>query len=137
MTFATRRRTPPEINLIPLIDILFIVLTFLVLTTSFKGATVLQLTLPEAGTAERMTADTPGLIQIFIDLDDELYLGEQRLDSAELQRRLSVVDGKADATVLLTADTSASHGRVIEVMDAVRRAGIFRITVETRRDSRP
>ncbi len=130
MRFGSPRRISPAINLTPLIDILFIVLIFLVLTATFREATALRLTLPRTTTGERIFRDAPDVVGILIDSAGAVSYGDQVVSLDELSVRLEAIS-QDDATVLLTADSRVNHGRVIEVMDRVRRAGIYRLSIET------
>lgn len=130
MKFASHRRPGADINLTPLIDILFIVLLFLVLTATFSERSVLQIALPKTTTGE-VPAGTPGRLRIEVDADDALYVdGELRtLDDVGL--RLRAIPDKDGAVVTVAADERARHGRVIAVIDAVRQAGLVRLDIET------
>ena len=129
---ATRHRRPSaEIILTPLIDILFIVLLFLVLTSTFIDSTSLRLSLPQTTTGIRERQQLPGTIRITVEADGRLGIDGQPVNLDDLGRRLGAVADNDALNVLLAADRSASHGDVVAVIDAVRRAGIFRLSVET------
>jgi biopolymer transport protein ExbD len=137
---ASRRRHEAEITLTPLIDILFIVLLFLVLTATFTEQTVLRLALPRADTADRLQA--PGeTVRILVDADGGTYLDDQARTLDEIAIRLRAVVNKDEALVRLSADERTGHGRVVQVMDVVRQAGLHRVDIETvsgvRRDGPP
>ncbi len=135
MTFRSQRRLAPDINLTPLIDILFIVLIFLVLSATFGESTALRLTLPEARTGERLSPDDRGVIKIAVDAEGAVFFGEEAVNLDELSVRLEALFNKDETSVLLAADARVSHGSVIEIMDRVRRAGIYRLSIETVRGS--
>jgi biopolymer transport protein ExbD len=129
--FGSQRRLTPEINLTSLIDILFIVLVFLVLTTTFKESTWLQVSLPEATTAEEVQESSPGPIRVTIDRSELIYLDGSPVPLEELtDLLLEAAPTRGAREVVLTADRKASHGRVIAVMDRIRRAGLFRLRIE-------
>jgi biopolymer transport protein ExbD len=131
MRFARDRRPAPEINLTSLIDILFIVLVFLVLTTTFREPTWLRVSLPEASTAEVVREAGPRPLRVAIDRNEVTYLEERPVRLEELSDRLRELAPRRDAAVVvLTADRDASHGRVIAVMDRIRRAGLYRLRIE-------
>jgi biopolymer transport protein ExbD len=130
MRFTTRPRPAAEINLMPLIDILFLVLVFLVVTATFTERTVLPIALPHAATATPEAGERAGLV-VAIDADGALYLDGRPQDLAAIARRLQAVREPASATVTIAADSRVAHGRVIEVVDLVRGAGILRLDIQT------
>ena len=131
MRVTRRRRPSAEIILTPLIDILFIVLLFLVLTATFTDSTSLGLLLPQAATGLRETQQLPGTIRITVDADGTPGIDGQPVSLDDLGGLLDAVADKDALNVLLAADRSASHGDVVAVIDAVRQAGIFRLSIET------
>ena len=141
MKFRRVRRTDPAINLTSLIDILFIVLVFLVLTTTFREATQISIELPDATTGDRLSANPGSILRVTVAQDGSLYVSEQPTSLAELRALLETVSSSAsmaasasvDTQVLLEADEHAEHGRVVEVMDLVRSVGLSRLSIETTR----
>ena len=131
MRVTGRRRPSAEIILTPLIDILFIVLLFLVLTATFTDSTSLRLSLPQARTAIREAQQLSGTIRITVAADGTLGSDGHPVSLDDLGRLLGAVADKDAVNVLLAADRSASHGEVVAVIDAVRQAGIFRLSIET------
>ena len=136
MRFRRPRPRRAGINLTPLIDILFIVLVFLVLTTTFREATQLRVTLPEAETGELLRRDELGRIHVELDASGTLFVEDRPVTLDALETMLSSVRDKATAHVLLAADERAQHGRAVDVMDLVRRQGIERLSIETVREGR-
>jgi biopolymer transport protein ExbD len=133
-----RRRPVPEINLTSLIDILFIVLVFLVLTTTFREATQLRVRLPEASTGEAVPRDDRGRIRVAIDANGTVHVGEAQVSLAQLRAMLQTVPDRDAVQLLVSADASAAHGRVVDVMDLARSLGILQLSIETiRRDGDP
>lgn len=133
MNFRNRPREEPEINLIPFIDVLLVVLIFLMLSTTYSKFTELQLRLPVADTdAQR---DHPKEVIVSVASD-----GRYAINRAQVQGRSvdSVAVALAEAAkagketvVIISADASAAHQSVITVMEAARRAGLTQITFAT------
>lgn len=128
MNFRNRRtEEAPEINLIPLIDVLLVILIFLAATTSFARYTQLEVTLPEAA----VELDTPPAITIDISRDGRYAINGTLIDApdtAALADNLSLaVVGKASPLLLINADAQAAHQAVVNVMEAARLAGIARV----------
>ena len=130
MTFAPPRRTGAEITLTPLIDILFIVLLFLVLTATFTEQSVLRIALPKTATGEHHPHD-PSTVRILVDANGNVYVDGDGRTLDDVARRLQAIPDKDRAFVAVSADEDTSHGRVIQVVDLIRQAGIFRLDIET------
>lgn len=137
MRFSRRQRADPTINLTSLIDILFIVLVFLVLTTTFREATQLEVDLPQAVTGERATDDPPDTVRVTVSRDGGLYVSQRPVTLAELREILITASVTRDPRILLEADARAEHGRVVEVMDLARQVGLPRLSIETTRADQP
>lgn len=129
MQFRRRAGPPPDFNLTPLIDILFIVLMFLVLTATFSDATFLRVVLPEARTGDHRTPATAPFT-VVLDAEGEIRVAGEIVSLDELGVRLEAVAGTG-VLVVLAADSRTSHGHVVRVMDVARRAGIGHLDIET------
>lgn len=137
MDFRKRKvRDEPEINLIPFIDVLLVILIFLMVTTTYSKYTELQITLPVAQ-AETMP-ERPNELHITIDASGEYAINNHRVvyeNPAQLAREMRIMapenaDGK-DPVVIIAADGNTPHQRVINVMEAARLAGLERLTFAT------
>lgn len=130
MNFRNRRGAHDEldINLIPLIDVLLVILIFLAATTSFARYTQLQITLPEADIEQ----DTPPALTIDISRDGRYALNGTIIDgagSAEVANQLAqAAAGQAEPLLLINADAQATHQAVVNVMEAARLAGISQVS---------
>jgi biopolymer transport protein ExbD len=120
-----------EINLIPLIDVLLVILIFLAATTSFTRLNQIKVALPEARadavdtTALNMAISQDGIYA----LDGELLA---TTDVGDLARALQAAKGsKPDATLVINADAQSTHEAVVRVMEAARQAGIARVNFAT------
>jgi biopolymer transport protein ExbD len=133
MNFRPRSRDEPEINLIPFIDVLLVVLIFLMLSTTYSKFTELQLKLPVADTdAQR---DYPKELLVTVSSDGAYTVNRAPLAGRSLEILASaLLDGaKAgkDTVIIISADASAKHQAVVTVMEAARRAGLTQITFAT------
>ena len=137
MRLRRSKRAEPDINLTPLIDILFTVLMFLILTTTFREATEMKIVLPESRTGQPLSTDTPTRVRIEVDAEGRVVLAGQQLPLARLATTLRALPVTPDTQLLLTADERTPHGRVIEVMDAAREAGALQVSIETYRLDAP
>ena len=130
---GNRARDDPEINFIPLIDVLLVILIFLMVTTTYQRVAELQITLPEAD-AEQMK-QRPKEINVGIDAQGK-YLIDKTVftftTAAALADALKQAAGDSkDPVVIINADANATHQSVIHVMEAARMAGYIQITFAT------
>jgi biopolymer transport protein ExbD len=123
----------PEINLIPMIDVLLVILIFLMVTTTFTRFAEIKINLPTAE-AER-PLERPNEVHIAVDPEGNYVLNRANVafrsveTFAEDMRRAAA--GLDDPVVVINADAKASHQSVINVMEAARLAGLTRITFAT------
>ena len=130
---GTRSRDDPEINFIPLIDVLLVILIFLMVTTTYQRVAELQITLPEAD-AEQME-QRPKEINVGIDTQGRYLINKTVFTfttPAALADALKQAAGDSkDPVVIINADANATHQSVIHVMEAARMAGLIHITFAT------
>ncbi|MEO5702023.1 MAG: biopolymer transporter ExbD [Casimicrobiaceae bacterium] len=130
---GSRRRDEPEINFIPLIDVLLVILIFLMVTTTYQRVAELQITLPEASADP--AKDRPKEIDVGIDAQGRYVLDRKVFtftSVAALGDELrGIAAGSKDAVVVINADANATHQSVIHVMEAARLAGLVHITFAT------
>jgi biopolymer transport protein ExbD len=137
MNFHPRRQEEPEINLIPFIDVLLVVLIFLMLSTTYSKFTELQLTLPVADSdAQR---DYPKEMIVAVSADGAYSVNRTPVNGRSLESiSLALTDGAKggkDTVVIISADASARHQAVVTVMEAARRSGLNQITFATQSSS--
>ena len=127
---GTKASNEPEINFIPLIDVLLVILIFLMVTTTYQRVAELQITLPEAD-AEQMK-QRPREINVGIDpqgrylIDKTVFTFTTAVALADALKR-AAGDAK-DPVIIIKADANATHQSVIHVMEAARMAGYIHIT---------
>jgi len=133
MNFRKRTNEEPEINLIPFIDVLLVVLIFLMLSTTYSKFTEMQIVLPAADTEAQK--DYPKELIVAIAADGNLSVNRTPLVSRTLDSIAAALTdaakGGKDSVVVISADASAKHQSVITVMEAARRAGLNHITFAT------
>lgn len=131
--FRSGSREEPEINLIPFIDILLVVLIFLMLTTTYSKYTELQVNLPVADAEQ--PREYPREIIVSVGQDGRYAVGGQVLESASVEALVRALqqaaDGSREPVVIISADAAATHQAVVNVMDAARRTGLNQITFAT------
>jgi biopolymer transport protein ExbD len=118
------------IDIAPLVDVVFLLVIFFAASTTFLETSGLKLQLPRStATAERQSHE----IAVYLAADGEVEFDGERVDLDQLQQRVrGALEGADSKIVVLRADTATPHGKVVEVMDAIRRAGAEGLTVATR-----
>ena len=133
MKFRQVRRELPALNLTPLIDIVFLLLIFFMVTTSFSRETRLLVSLPEAsGSAENATES----IEVLVDKEGGYAINGRRLVNAEVDSLVRGLElesgGDVSLLVVLVADAEVQHQSVVIAMEAIGRAGFASLSIATR-----
>jgi len=138
MNFRPDHRDEPEINLIPFIDVILVILIFLVLTTTYSKFTELQVRLPVADAEQPRTQ--PREVIVAVGTDGRYAINKEVFDGAGVDTLTHALtraaDGSQDIVVIISADAAATHQSVIHVMDAARRAGLVQVTFATQQTGR-
>lgn len=133
MNFHSRQRDEPEINLIPFIDVLLVILIFLMLTTTYSKFTELQLTLPVADAEQQR--DHPKEVIVAVAADGRYAVNKNGIEGKSVDALAPVLRAAAqagpDSVVIISADATAPHQSVVTVMEAARRVGLTQITFAT------
>lgn len=129
-----RTRDEPEINLIPMIDVLLVILIFLMVTTSYAKFAELQINLPQA-TGEQGSTTTNKQIYVAVDSSEQYAINNAHekfsgIDNFAQALRKAAGD-ETEPTIIISADAKAPHQSVINIMEAARVAGYGRITFTT------
>jgi biopolymer transport protein ExbD len=128
-----KEKEPLEINLVPLIDVMMVILIFLMISTTYSKYTELQINLPSAQ-AERQL-DRPNEITVLVNAQGQYVVNKSAVpfrtveQLADEMRRAGA--GLKEPVVVITADAAATHQSVIRVMEAARLAGLSQITFTT------
>ena len=133
MNFRPHARAEPEINLIPFIDVLLVVLIFLMLSTTYSKFTELQVKLPTADAQQQR--DHHKEVIVAVSSDGRYMVNKTLVDGRGVEvlgaaLTLAAKAGK-DSVIIISADASATHQAVITVMEAARRQGLTQITFAT------
>ena len=126
----------PEINLIPFIDVLLVILIFLMVTTTYSKFSELQITLPVANaekSPQRMLE-----LNVSVDAQGDFAINHERIPyvspsqlASEMQKRVPKTDDGKGPVVIISADGAARHQNVIHILEAARLAGLDRLTFAT------
>ena len=133
MKFRRQSQQEVSVNLTPLIDVVFLLLIFFMVSTTFTRETELQIDLPEAeGTEAEQETDR---VQVEISADGVYSINGQRLDGVErdaLSERIkSVAEGNTDLPFIITADADARHELVVRAMDVAGSLGFTGLSIST------
>ncbi len=130
MKFSRRHMEEPEINLIPFIDVLLVVLIFLMLSTTYSRFTELQINLP-AAEADKLR-ERPAEVIVAVASDGRYAINRKAVDGRSVEvltaELTAAAAGRPDTVVIISADAMAAHQAVVNVLDAARRAGLVRLT---------
>ena len=122
MEFEGRKKINPQLNIAPLIDMVFLLLIFFMLSSNFVDQPGIKITLPTALTAK--VQPTKEDIVIFISRDNKLYLNKQELSVEDLPDGLKgVVESSKNKSVIIKADETIDLGLAVQVMDIAKKAG--------------
>lgn len=138
MNFRARYKEDPEINLIPLIDVLLVILIFLMITTTYTKYAELQITLPTADAGRQV--ERPNEINVGVTASGQYVVDKRPVvfrNVAALATELRSAGGdRKDPVVVINADANATHQSVVYVMEAARIAGYSQITFTTQSSPR-
>ncbi|KST65983.1 ExbD/TolR family protein [Mastigocoleus testarum] len=125
---------PAQINIVPMIDVIFAILTFFVMSTLFLTRSEgLPVNLPQAQTARKNTR--PAQVTLTVDKAGKVFLNKQAISLEELEAGVQKnVKPQQPLMVILNADEGVNHGQIVKVMDRVRRVKGARLAIATRRE---
>ncbi len=135
MKFKKSTAIEPDINLIPFIDVLLVVLIFLMLTTTWSRFNQMNVSLPSAA-AQGSTEDTPSWV-VVVSSQGTYAVNGANIEGRTLQDLSAALAGlrKTDAALIIKADASASHQSVVNVLEAARMNGVVKIAFATQNSS--
>ncbi|HIC80785.1 MAG TPA: biopolymer transporter ExbD [Kiloniellaceae bacterium] len=133
MEFRAAETEEPEINLTSLIDVVFLLLIFFMVTTTFERQAVVQVQLPKATTAVRAQQDL--VLELVIDRDGRMYLnGVPLLNNNRSTMRVALTEvagDRRDVPLVIRADASTAHQDVVKAMDVAGSLGFTRLSIAT------
>lgn len=128
-----RREDYPEINLIPFIDILLVIVIFLSVSTTYARFAELKINLPTSSAEQ--TPNPPAQIEVAVAESGRYQIDSTALGDATIEELAAAlqqaVANRNEPVVVINADARAAHQSVVNVMEAARRVGISRITFAT------
>ncbi|MGQ0511132.1 MAG: ExbD/TolR family protein [Betaproteobacteria bacterium] len=128
-----RTREEPEINLVPMIDVMLVILIFLMITTTYSKYTELQINLPTADAEKQL--ERPGEVSVVVNAQGQYVVNRSPVAFSSIEQLAGELRkagaGLREPVVIISADASATHQSVVRVMEASRVAGLSQITFTT------
>ena len=133
MNLQQNRKDELDVNITPLIDIVFLLLIFFMVSTTFERESEIDVTLPQA--AIDAPQEQSEVIEITISSEGVFYINGKRVINKQVstlkQALLKVADGREDPPIIISADANATHQSVVAVMDAARQLGFIHLSFAT------
>lgn len=117
-----------QLNITPLIDVIFLLLIFFMLTSTFISQAGIKINLPKAVSGKVLQGNR--LIMV-IDKKDRLFIDEQKIKEEDIENIIAEAAGDKK-TILIMADRASSMGKIVEIWDMCREAGIIQINIATK-----
>ncbi len=135
MDLRSRKRLYPDLNLTPLIDVVFLLLIFFMVSTTFERESQISVELPQA-TDEERHEEPPELLEITVDREGRFYVNQQEVVNTQIATLKSAIEKAAgedrELPLIISADAATPHQAVITVMDAASQLGFLRMTFAAR-----
>jgi biopolymer transport protein ExbD len=132
MKFRKSKEDEPHISIAPLIDIVFLLLIFFMVTSHFDIASGVKIDLPKVG-QKAISDGKDNKITLVIDKSGEVYLEGEKISNESLQKKLKDFSKKGGLTqLILQADKDTAHGKVVEIMDLAKSSGVNSIVIAAR-----
>ena len=136
MKFAPEKRGGGVIiNVTSLIDVMFLLLIFFMVSSSFKNQPAIDLSLPRSSTAQETTT-TPTVI--YLTRDGRLFLDDEQVETGDLSNRLRQLQAATgEDRIVLRADEHSEHGAVVELIDLIKESGFRRVSLAAKQQGGP
>lgn len=138
MRLQPKTKEDPDINLTSLIDVVFLLLIFFMVSTTFEQQAALRVDLPEASEVQS-TSDLPERLEFVIDAEGRMYLNDQALVNSEKRTIraafLQAADADGPLPIILRADRLTPHHFVVSVMDVAAELGFVNLSIAANREN--
>tara|TARA_B100000029_G_scaffold444428_1_gene464190 strand:+ start:191 stop:607 length:417 start_codon:yes stop_codon:yes gene_type:complete len=133
MNFKPKNRDEFNLDITPLIDVVFLLLIFFMVSTTFKHESEINITLPSA--SNKTVTQKPNAINVGLDLKGNIYIDGEKLNNSEFQTIKTALFERIKETekppVIISADTNVKYQSVIYLLDTLRQLGLVKITYAT------
>lgn len=132
MEFKKKKRKKTVINITSLIDVLFLLLIFMMVSSSFIEEPGIKLSLPETKNAPSVKKSE---YTLFLKENGKLFLNNKAVTMDDLEKNLmNTVKEMKDESLILKGDKNIPYGKVVQIMDIVKKSGVKRLVISTRQD---
>ena len=133
MQFRVKERRNLDLNITPLVDVVFLLLIFFMVTTTFAQVSGIKLDLPEAQTGK--VDPQPKQVVITIDWEGQFFVNQELVASDQLRKRmLNAIQGNPNQELLIQADRQVAHEKVVLALDVARQLGLYKLAIATLHD---
>jgi len=130
MSFLRKSDEEPRIDLTPMVDVVFLLLIFFMISTTFVESPGISIKLPEA--SSQSIEREPKEFKIYLSREGDIYYLDRKISIADYKKLLAEHQSNADnTTILLLADQESRHGKVVTLMDLARDAGFVKLAIAT------
>jgi len=130
MSFLRKSSEEPRIDLTPMVDVVFLLLIFFMISTTFVESPGISIKLPEA--SSQSIEREPKELKIYLSRDGDIYYLDRKISITDYKKLLAEHQSNAEnTTVLLLADQESRHGKVVTLMDLARDAGFVKLAIAT------
>ena len=130
MSFLRKSSEEPRIDLTPMVDVVFLLLIFFMISTTFVESPGISIKLPEA--SSQSVEREPQELKIYLSRDGDVYYLDRKISITDYKKLLAEHRSNADnTTILLLADQESRHGKVVTLMDLARDAGFVKLAIAT------
>lgn len=133
MNIRSAQKEVLDVNITPLIDVVFLLLIFFMVSTTFDRESEIEIMLPEATASAKITDEF--VLQVTIDEEGTFYINQKRVINTQLETLMKamqeVAGDRKDPPIILSADAKTPHQAVVTVMDAARRLGFVHLNFAT------
>lgn len=137
MNLQPEKKNAIELNITPLIDVVFLLLIFFMVSTTFDKESRIRVDLPEAATKDEQTDPEKTVLDIIVDAQGRYYVNQQEVLNREpetLKRAIEHAAGeRRDLPVIITADANTTHQSVVIVMDVASQLGLNHMTFSAKK----
>ncbi|MBF0369016.1 MAG: biopolymer transporter ExbD [Magnetococcales bacterium] len=126
---AKTTKTPVTLDITPMVDVVFLLLLFFMVTTTFASINDIKLNLPQAKTGDALSSDSERIV-VTLDRSGNLTVQGHSVSLENLgENLLKAAGGDLQQVIFIEADEAASHGRVVAILDASRQQGFSRLAI--------
>jgi biopolymer transport protein ExbD len=133
MNFRSKKKEDLELNITPLVDVVFLLLIFFMVSTTFDRKSEIHISLPKA--TEAMKEEEANIVNIAVDGKGSIFIDDVTLVNSQLSTIRETLDkttaGINEPTIIISADQATTHQTIVKILDAARQLSLSRITFST------